>query len=803
MTLAATKASSRHRVRITNKTRLRVTRQPLDDLQESRDDEVVRADVSTAGVDVEDAKEHHLQAVLSAAQKQQAQVPGAESSVKSALPVPELVIPIPDHAGTVDSYEQHYPVERWTDPHSYVKVSSVVEECVEAGLNGGFTYYMDEQDQEWLDAQNKLASTLPLTPVSAAPRASRRGSMRESAEPPRAFPASYDEFELVMGVLELVTEQKAPLLHHDQAYPPFSDYLNVFANELPPDIFSSFKVPIWVPPPARMTSLASAIYPYWKERRNCRKGLRIIPALNYDESDVKNESYVCFRRREVKAVRKTRHSTANTIATDRLQRLKGELATCAEMAHALSRRETLKLEQNRANQVVFNARKNFADLLRANPSLAEAKDNDLFFDKDPTPRKKAKLQVATEDDAGPRRPGRPSKASRNAAVPPTPVSATRPDKVPSVMHPQERYRLAKTLEDELEKDARDSDMDDAFDDDSFRSTYRPTPDRAFHTVLKPLNAELPGSERDEDSFHYRAVRTRRGRGGLRRVDRRASPHRYHQSREDDNLFKLPRRSSSADAADGENAMDEDPEALRRRRQQWLFDSDEPVDGEARVLVDDHKSKYLVRTMSLVTDADRRKLYDFNVSFTDAEGNTHKLPPVVDPMSDDISMKQRATEAYLRARRREQMQEAQRRAHAHAQAQAQAQANAKQTSSSPERNAKDSASMDVDVAVPASTSAPPALPTPPSISTPRLPSSLFAERSSTPNSVMSAAHAHGRTAMQAFHSRGAIHMPCVPSSSSSPLDVGGQGGRFGAAYITAKPGPLPSPPATATPSDASS
>ena len=56
MTLAATKASSRHRVRITNQTRLRVTRQPLDDLQETRDDEVARADVSTAGVDVEDAK---------------------------------------------------------------------------------------------------------------------------------------------------------------------------------------------------------------------------------------------------------------------------------------------------------------------------------------------------------------------------------------------------------------------------------------------------------------------------------------------------------------------------------------------------------------------------------------------------------------------------------------------------------------------------------------------------------------------------------------------------------------------------
>ncbi|VDC01665.1 unnamed protein product [Peniophora sp. CBMAI 1063] len=809
MTLAATKASSRHRVRITNKTRLRVTRQPLDDLQETRDDEVVRADVSTAGVDVEDAKEHHLQAVLSAAQKQQAQAPSAESSVKSALPAPELVIPVPDHAGTVDSYEQHYPADRWTDPHSYVKVSSVVEECIDANLNGGFTYYMDEQDQEWLDAQNKLASTLPLTPVSAAPRASRRGSMRESAEPPRAFPASYDEFELVMGLLELVTEEKAPLLHHDQVFPPFTDYLDVFAHELSAEIFSSFTVPVWVPPPARMASLASAIHPYWKERRTCRRGQRIIPTLNYDESDVKNESYVCFRRREVKAVRKTRHSTANAVATERLQRLKGELEIVAQLSRALCKRETLKLEQNRANQDVFNRRKNLVDLLRADPSLAEAKDNDLFVDKDPTPRpKKAKVQAAAEDGAEPRRPGRPPKVPRNAAPPPTPTSATKPDRAPVPMHPHERYRLAKSLEDELEKDARDSDMDDAFDDDSSRSIYRPASDRAFQSVLRPLNTDFPGPDREEDPFHYRAVRTRRGRGGLKRVDRRASPHRYRQAKEDDSLFVMPRRTAFADPDAGENALDEDADVLRRRRAQWLFDSDEPIDTEPRVLADDYSTKYLARTMSLVTDPDRRKLYDCTVSWTDGDGVTHKLGPVVDPMSEDIYTKQRAIEAHLRARRREHM-EAQRRAMAQAQARAhaQAQASAKdiKAEASPERKGADSASMDVDVKV--EPMAPPTpVSAPPSISTPRLPSALFAERSGTPNSAMSAAHMHGRSAMQAFHSRGAIHMPCVPpkgSASSPPLDVGGQGGRFGAAYITAKPGPLPSPPTTAPiPSEAS-
>ena len=119
---------------------------------------------------------------------------------------------------------------------------------------------------------------------------------------------------------------------------------------------------------------------------------------------------------------------------------------------------------------MFDARKNLADILRANPSLGEAKDGDLFVDKDPTPRPK-KVKVTTEDGAEHRRPGRPPKASRNAALPPTPVSATKPEKVAAPMHPMERYKLCKTLEDELERDARDSDMDDAFDDVSDTETF--------------------------------------------------------------------------------------------------------------------------------------------------------------------------------------------------------------------------------------------------------------------------------------------------------------------------------------------
>ncbi|CAA7267867.1 unnamed protein product [Cyclocybe aegerita] len=55
-----------------------------------------------------------------------------------------------------------------------------------------------------------------------------------------------------------------------------------------------------------LLKIAKAAYSYWKECRVERGGHHIIPTLNGDESDTLNESYICFQRRESKAVRKMR-----------------------------------------------------------------------------------------------------------------------------------------------------------------------------------------------------------------------------------------------------------------------------------------------------------------------------------------------------------------------------------------------------------------------------------------------------------------------------------------------------------------
>jgi hypothetical protein len=94
-------------------------------------------------------------------------------------------------------------------------------------------------------------------------------------------------------------------------FPPFSDYQDAFSSSLTPSMFATFTVPTWIPQPVQLLHLAKVIYPYWRDRHVERKGHRIIPHLNvsikfnsingscstpcqFDESDVPNESYICF-----------------------------------------------------------------------------------------------------------------------------------------------------------------------------------------------------------------------------------------------------------------------------------------------------------------------------------------------------------------------------------------------------------------------------------------------------------------------------------------------------------------------------
>ncbi|KAI0751454.1 enhancer of polycomb-like-domain-containing protein [Daedaleopsis nitida] len=586
-------AALRNRNRVTNKTRLKVIRDTIDadSIVLDEDEEKARV-VSTAGVDAEDANEHHLQAVLSAAASRHQATRATRSGGKESAPT--AYIPTPDSTGVVQNYEDLYQSGRWRDPFSYVKSSDTIEEATSYALANGFIYYMDERDKEWLDKNNEQARGEGMSSQAASSSTrSGRSAKAKGKEPDvvQAVSINEDEFELVMAIFEKITHEKTEFLHHVSVdrnvhrstsltwlqgleqgapFPPFSDYQDTFGNLLRPDLFAVYAVPDWVPPPQQMARFARIIYSYWRERRLERGGHRIIPAVNLDESDTKNESYICFRRREIKAVRKTRASQASY--SDRLSRLQSELSTALEIVRLVHQREVHKREASSHNHNVWDKRHVLADLKRAHPSLATKEDDDLYLDKEKPP-KKPKL------DAKPSLKLRQPRDMGDTGSPVAPL-------VPLVRPKERQANIQAMIEQDLQRcKERDNKWEDASD-----YPYQAAPSSQGCRFFKQISSK--SSHHDEDSAPYKfSIRVRAGRGGRKVMDRVSSKYTLR-------------------SADFGSSTDERDQRLLER---FRYDADEGVsvgcgtDDSDRKLIDECQPRHLTVTMSLLQVEDHNKL----------------------------------------------------------------------------------------------------------------------------------------------------------------------------------------------------
>ncbi|KAK1224970.1 Enhancer of polycomb-like protein 1 [Marasmius sp. AFHP31] len=568
------------------------------------DEEKNRLLQSVAGVDQEDANvgasspprlptnhsrphsfidEHHLQAVLSAA---------ALQHNNSALSLKEekkkedsaAFIPIPDSTGLVDDHEKLYPPNRYRDPVGYVQSTSTVEDLTDASLAGGFIYLMDERDAEWLTKNNEEArgeGTSAQGAVSGS-RPSSRGTKSKGKEPdsPQPVAITEDQFELVMGLFEKVTHEKTEFLHHSletgMDFPPFADYQDTFSSSLSSSMFASHKTPSWLPSSADLLQMAKMIYPYWKERRLERSGHSIIPTLNFDESDTLNESFVCFRRRDVKAARKTR--AAQVSSSDKLYRLQIELAQALQLADLVLQREQLKHECTAESRHVWEQRQQFIELRLKNPMLFEKGDEELLIDKErPTKKESTRVKIPAKADAS--------------------HGANRPQFIP----PRERSENCRaTIESHLQ---RVKEVDQHWEDVVDTGYVAPPASyasRLFKYVTPPSTPRAlspePGQENDGQRPR-RAVRLRYGRGGRRFVDRRPQSDTYTLA---------TGRKRPLDREEDELAEERD----RRLRERWRFDSDDNPpygpkgsDEQDRVLVDEFYPKHLQYTLDLTRDVD--------------------------------------------------------------------------------------------------------------------------------------------------------------------------------------------------------
>ncbi|KAI0793285.1 enhancer of polycomb-like-domain-containing protein [Abortiporus biennis] len=610
----------RNRNRVTNKTRLKVIKEAIDadPIVLDEDEEKARV-VSTAGVDAEDANEHHLQAVLH------------QANVRSTRTEQAAYIPTPDSTGLVDNYAELYPSGRWKDPVTYVKSSDTVEESTSFALDGGYIYYMDERDKEWLDRNNEEArgeGTSAQGAVAGSGSRSSRSAKAKGKDPELSQPVSIteDEFELVMAIFEKLTAEKREFLRHgfnDQALPSFTDFQDTFGVSLSPKLFALYVVPSWVPQSAHLLKLAKIIYPYWRERRLERNGHPIIPVVNLDESDTLNESYICFRRREIKAVRKTRAQQATY--SDKMVRLQGELATAMDLARGVLSREKTKKDAIGLTLDVWDKRFALVDLKHKFPSLGTKEDDELFVDREKV--KKPRLEAS----------GRiPLKLRTRENGEFSPITQE------PMMKPKERHDL---IQKQIDQEMAKKKEKDRFWEDAIDNPYQPKQSSYSSQLFKFLSASRASassntacsssSSSSADSFiqRYRAGRLRYGRGGRSHVDRRDLRPRA----------TLPSPDFDSDMDD------EERERRRRLAERWKFDEDDVpavgpkgADEQDRMLVDDYQVAYTRYNLNLLKDQDYHTLTtDATLQLSNSEGKVHPYIPyrlgVPPPVRKEIFM----------------------------------------------------------------------------------------------------------------------------------------------------------------------
>ncbi|KAG8736088.1 Enhancer of polycomb-like protein 1, partial [Ceratobasidium sp. 414] len=222
----------------------------------------------------------------------------------------------------------------------------------------------------------------PLQPPPST-RAPHRSAKARGKEPEAlSVTISADEFELVMGILERLTDERYPCLHavsptvslcrsladlsqDVSVFPTITEFEPTFANRLPASFFPNYRVPDYIPQPPQLLHVLHVIYPHWCKRRLEREGRRIIPQINSNETN-EGDPDVCFRHRDAKPVRKTRRTDTGTI--NRMQSLQNNIRQLQHIVQHVLRRELLKQGRAIEERQVMNHRMQLSEVKRKFPT---------------------------------------------------------------------------------------------------------------------------------------------------------------------------------------------------------------------------------------------------------------------------------------------------------------------------------------------------------------------------------------------------------------------------------------------------
>ncbi|KAJ5242187.1 Enhancer of polycomb-like protein 1 [Penicillium citrinum] len=253
------------------------------------------------GVEKAEESEFHLQVAINAT---------AKGNVNAAhIPTPETIL-------SNLQYDQLYP-PIFSQPATYIRFSSTVEDCC------GCPYNMNEEDDVFLKIFNQK----------------RDPSAR----------CSEDDFEATMNFFEETAEAKQPYAAVDS--PP------VLA-------FADMEEAMDAAVEQCVKRFAKDIYEHWKTRRVAAGNRPLGASLKFETGQDTDDSdpWVCFRRREVRQIRKTRGRDAQS--AEKLRRLRKELEDARQLVALVRQREVARKEMLSMERHLFLQRSEVKDMKR-------------------------------------------------------------------------------------------------------------------------------------------------------------------------------------------------------------------------------------------------------------------------------------------------------------------------------------------------------------------------------------------------------------------------------------------------------
>jgi len=251
--------------------------------------------------------------------------------------VAQIFIPTPDANQSSIQYDQLYKLT-FSQPATYIRFSSTVEDCC------GCPYDMNDEDDPFLKSVNE-----------------KRNASTQCSE---------DQLEEVMNLFEETAQAKQPYAAVDN--PPVLPYEEM-ESAIDENLDDSVR------------AFTKEIYEHWKTRRLEDGNQSLLPSLKFETGADTDDAdpYVCFRRREVRQIRKTRGRDAHS--AEKLKKLRKELEESRKLMASIRQREILKREQLAVERQLFEQRTNLRQVKLNLPEKYRDGDEDLLINQKVSP----------------------------------------------------------------------------------------------------------------------------------------------------------------------------------------------------------------------------------------------------------------------------------------------------------------------------------------------------------------------------------------------------------------------------------